>query len=266
MAFRYHEYNGLLFSESDRLPVKHLFTGKMNEIGESPYAGTWPEEERGGDLLERVRARWVRLCEAGELPMGLCFTLQVHGRAVRPVTAADMVLPPLTELPPECDGLVTAERGVPLVVFTADCVPVLLCDPEAPVAAALHCGWKGTAKDMAGAGVEALLERGAKRERIRAAIGPAISVCCFETGPEVPEAMEALLGADAAGTWAPEEGVPGKYMVDLKEVNRRRLMQLGVPAENIDVSPDCTKCGSDRYWSHRATGGRRGTQASIITL
>ena len=78
--------------------------------------------------------------------------------------------------------------------------------------------------------------------------------------------MEKLLGADAAGTYHDEEGVPGKSMVDLKEVNRRRLLQLGVPAERIDVSEDCTMCGGERYWSHRATHGVRGTQASIIIL
>ena len=78
--------------------------------------------------------------------------------------------------------------------------------------------------------------------------------------------MEALLGADAEGTCPPEEGVPGKFMVDLKEANRRRLLQLGVEAEKIDVSPDCTMCMSDVYWSHRVTKGVRGTMASVIML
>ena len=119
---------------------------------------------------------------------------------------------------------------------------------------------------MPGAVIRAMTELGAKAENIRIAIGPAISKCCFETGPEVPEAVEALLGADAEGLCPPEEGVPGKFMVDLKEVNRRRFLQLGVPAENIDVTGECTMCQSDKYWSHRATKGVRGTQASIIML
>ena len=75
-----------------------------------------------------------------------------------------------------------------------------------------------------------------------------------------------LLGEDAEGTCPPEEGVPGKFMVDLKEVNRRRFLQLGVAPENIDITPECTMCQSDKYWSHRATKGVRGTQASIIML
>ena len=96
--------------------------------------------------------------------------------------------------------------------------------------------------------------------------GPAISRCCFETGPEVPEAVRALLGSDAEGLCPPEEGVEGKFLVDLKETNRRRLLQLGLVPEHIDVSPDCTMCMQDVYWSHRATKGRRGTMASVIML
>ena len=119
---------------------------------------------------------------------------------------------------------------------------------------------------MMGAAVKAIRDMGGREENIRAAIGPAISRCCFETGPEVKEAVEALLGADAEGLCPPEEGVPGKYMVDLKETNRRRLLQLGLRAENIDVSADCTMCMSDVYWSHRATKGHRGTMASVIML
>ena len=103
-------------------------------------------------------------------------------------------------------------------------------------------------------------------DSIRAAIGPAISRCCFETGPEVPEAVRALLGSDAEGLCPPEEGVEGKFLVDLKETNRRRLLQLGLAPEHIDVSPDCTMCMQDVYWSHRATKGRRGTMASVIML
>ena len=55
-------------------------------------------------------------------------------------------------------------------------------------------------------------------------------------------------------------------MVDLKGANARRLLQLGVPAQQIDISGECTFCSHDKYWSHRYTKGRRGTQASVIML
>ena len=265
MAFTLTEKDGLSWTSSDVLGVKHMFTRRLGGVGEYPYCSEpGPEAD---ELRERVRALWLRLRAAGEFAEGgFCFTRQVHGTHIRRVGAADRLMPPLLVNPGDCDGLVTAEAGVPLCVFTADCVPVLLFEPEAGVACAVHSGWRGTVADMMGAAVTAVTSLGGRAERIRAAVGPAISRCCFETGPEVRQAVEALLGADAEGLCPPEDGVPGKYMVDLKEANRRRLLQLGLRAENIDVSPDCTVCMSDVYWSHRATGGRRGTMASIIQL
>ncbi len=266
MAFTYHEYRGLIWSVSDKLPVKHLFTGRLGGVGDYPYSSNYDPVWLRGEVQQRVREQWLNLCEGAGLPKGLCFTHQVHGVLVRRVSENDLCLPPLKQVPEDCDGLCTDRPGLPLCVFSADCVPVLLCTADGRAAAALHCGWKGTVKDMIGSGVAALRALGAAPEELCAAIGPAISVCCFETGPEVPEAGGKMLGADAAGTYHDEEGVPGKSMVDLKEVNRRRLLQLGVPAERIDVSEDCTMCGGERYWSHRATHGVRGTQASVIML
>ena len=267
MAFHLHEYNGLSWVTSDVLPVKHMFTRRLGDVGDYPFCSVRDEEWEKPERQARVRAQWLTLLEAGGFPAeGICFTRQVHGTHIRTVTKAERRVPPLPRRPEDCDGLATTERENPVCVFTADCVPVLLCDAEAGVAAAVHSGWRGTVADMMGAAVARLTALGARPENIRAAIGPCISGCCYETGPEVKEAVEALLGPDAGGLCPPEEGVPGKYMVDLKETNRRALLRRGVRAEHIDVSPDCTLCMADVYWSHRATGGRRGTQASIIML
>ena len=267
MAFTLIEKGGLSWTTSERLAAKHMFTRRLGGVGDFPYSSNPDPEWEASERQARVRELWLALRRAGDFPAeGFCFTRQIHGTEIRRVTAAERSLPPLAARPADCDGLITDEPGVPLCVFTADCVPVLFHEPEAGVICAVHSGWKGTAHDMMGAAVAAVERMGGRAERLRAAIGPAISRCCYETGPEVKEAVEALLGPDAEGVCPPEEGVPGKFMVDLKETNRRRLLQLGVRAENIDVSPDCTKCMSDVYWSHRATGGRRGTMASIIML
>ena len=266
MAFTLTEKDGFSWLTTDMLGAKHMFTRRLSGVGENPFF-SHPEAEPTPELLERVRDLWLRFRDAGGFPQeGFCFTHQVHQTRIRRVTAAERRIPPLTPIPPDCDGLITDEPGVPLCVFTADCVPVLFSEPEAGLVCAVHSGWRGTAGDMMGAAVAAITGVGGRIENIRAAIGPCIAKCCFETGPEVKQAVEALLGADAEGLCPPEEGVPGKYMVDLKETNRRRLLQLGVPAAQIDVSEDCTMCRSDVYWSHRATGGVRGTMASIIML
>ena len=164
------------------------------------------------------------------------------------------------------DGLVTNIPDVPLIIFTADCVPVLLEDIDENVIAAVHCGWRSTAADILKNAVDEMLALGAHPEKLQAAIGPAISVYCFETGPEVPEALDRMLSGDSAGLFQPKKGVPGKYMVDLKGACHRRLTQLGVPEVSISVSDECTLCSHEKYWSHRFTGGLRGSQASLITL
>lgn len=267
MAFHLMEKDGLSWLESDILGVKNCFTRKLGGVGDFPYSSAPDPVWEASEVQARVRDIWKRFQRAGEFPAeGFCFTRQVHGTVVRPATALERKLPPLEVRPEDCDGLVTTEKNVPLCIFTADCVPVLLADPERRVVCAVHSGWKGTVADMMGAALRSMTARGALIGDIRAAIGPAISRCCFETGPEVKAAVETLLGPDAEGLCPPEEGVPGKFMVDLKEANRRRLLQLGVAPGHIDVSADCTVCMSDVYWSHRATKGHRGTQAAVIQL
>ena len=267
MAFTLHEKDGLSWLTSDVLGTKHLFTRRLGEPGEFPYTSVPDSQWEADGVQERVRRLWLRLRDAGGFPAeGFAFTRQVHGTEIRYAAEADRRMPPLPIRPEDCDGLITDRPGVPLCVFTADCVPVLLSEPERGIVCAVHSGWRGTVQDMMGAAVRSITAMGGRSENIRAAVGPAISRCCFEVGPEVKEAVEALLGPDADGLCPPEEGVPGKFLVDLKETNRRRLLQLGVAAEHIDVSADCTMCMSDVYWSHRATKGRRGTMASIIML
>ena len=267
MTFTLHEKEGISWLQSDLIPYPHMFTRKLGTVGDLPFSsGSDPEWARP-ERQAAVRDIWERIVRAGTFPAeGFCIHRQVHGTDLHYVTKQNLRLPPINDGLEEFDGCYTDRANVPLCVFTADCVPVLLCDPEAGVIAAAHSGWKGTVKDMMGSAVAKLVSLGARTENIRAAIGPAISGCCFEVGPEVKEAVEALLGEAAAGLSVPEEGVPGKFLVDIKETNRRRLLQLGLMPENIDVSDVCTMCSSDLYWSHRVTAGKRGTMANIIML
>ena len=156
----------------------------------------------------------------------------------------------------------TNEPGVALVCFAADCTPVLLYDPERHAIAAVHAGWRGTAKGIAARAVEALTrEFGCDPKNIRAAIGPSIGQCCFETDEDVPQAMLAAFGEEA-NAYIEKRGE--KYFVDNKALNKLWLTRAGLT--QIDVSPDCTKCRPDRFWSHRVTRGERGSLAGIIKL
>lgn len=218
-----------------------------------------------GDDPEKVAENWRRFGAA----VGIDTARFVHGRQVHGnhvhIAAPEDAHGIRENSMLEADGYVTNIPGLPLAVFTADCTPLLMEDTAAGVIAAVHCGWRPTAADIMGEAVRAMSSLGAQPKNIRAAIGPSIRKCCFQTGPEVPAAMEALLG-DAGALYADDPAAPGKFRVDLPGVVARRLAQLGIPEEQIDDLGACTMCAPDTFWSHRRLGLQRGSQANIIML
>ena len=153
-----------------------------------------------------------------------------------------------------------------LTVFSADCIPVLLCDPRKKVAAAVHAGWRGTALGIAARAAEAMIRNfGCRPGDLMAAIGPGISLCCFETHGDVPAGLRAGLGGAAEAFIHPVPGTD-QYHVDLKGANRRWLLQAGLSPHRIAVCSDCTACDSAAFWSHRRLGSHRGSLASVIQI
>ncbi len=265
MTFVENKKGDLVYMTSPVIKARHAFTTRWGGVSRGVFESLDLSTGRGDDR-EAVEANYRRLGEAtGIDTQHMAFTRQVHGNEVRVVTGKD-VHKLFTDVPYDADGLVTAARGLALICFTADCVPVLLCDADAGVIAAVHCGWRSSVADILGAAVVKMIGLGAAPRRICAAIGPAIGYCCFEVGEEVVKAAYTLLGGDIEGLWKPREGHEGKYLLDLKGVNRRRLVQLGLAYENVCVSEECTMCRSEKYWSHRKTGGMRGSQGALIVL
>lgn len=245
--------------------VAHGFStrlgGVSTDIWESLNLGT-----TRGDEPDRVRENYRRFCAAIGADAGaIAMSNQVHGDVVRTVTTADIKKDLYDPEGYEVDGLVTDVPGVALTVFSADCIPVLLYDPVRRVVAAVHAGWRGTALGIGARAVEKMRDfYGCRPEHILAAIGPGISACCFETHADVPQAMERALGPEA---WDYSLKLPaGKFKVDLKGLNALHLTRAGLDAGHIAVDPDCTVCHPEKYWSHRATQGRRGSQAAMIQL
>lgn len=257
-------YKGLVYMTAPTIQAVHGFTTRWGGVSRGDLDSLNLGENRG-DEPENVRQNYAAVLEALGLPQqALCFTKQVHGCDVRVVTDDDRrdIFTPFLY---EADGIVSKVRGLPLICFTADCVPALLCDHEAGVAAAVHCGWRSTVQDILGVAVGKMQALGAKPQNICAAIGPGIEMCCFETDAEVPEAIGRLLEGDSDGVFF-AVGDTGKFMVDLKETDRRRLLQLGLKDANISLSDECTACNCDKYWSHRRTNGNRGSQAALIVV
>ncbi len=163
----------------------------------------------------------------------------------------------------ETDGLVTKTPGVGLVCFTADCVPLLLADPQSGAIAAVHAGWRGTVQEIAAKVVEQMIAAGAKAENILAAIGPSIGPCCFEVGAEVQEAFTARFGGELPVV---ASGREGHTMVDLWQANRLVLQGAGVENSHIFTAKICTFCNNKDFYSHRYTKGRRGNLIAAISM
>lgn len=248
---------------STLIPARHAFTTRYGGVSRGEFASLNLGSNRGDDP-EAVRENYRRVCALMGAGIDDCaVTKQVHGSEVRVVTKADRHVC-MSTVPYEADGLVTNERGLPIMCFIADCVPALLCDREHSVIAAVHCGWRSSVADILGETVKKMCALGAKPENIHAAMGAAIGRCCFETDDDVPQAVEKYLSGETQGLFDRRAG--GKTMVDLRAANAVRLRQLGLSAENIDISPECTMCSHEKYWSHRYTKGRRGSQAAAIVL
>ena len=253
--------SGLVYMTSSVIPAVHAFSTRFGGVSKNGFETFNISVSRGddpNDVRENYR-RWCALFSAGV--DDCCVTSQVHSNAVRVVTGEDRHICG-TDVPYEADGLVTGEKGLPIFCFVADCVPVLLCDREGNAAGAVHCGWRSSAADILGNAVGEMTALGARSENICAALGPAIGRCCFETDEDVPLALAEYLQGDVDGLWNRRED--GKYLVDLREANVRRLLQLGLKRENIDVSEECSVCSHEKYWSARYTTRHHQVRGSLV--
>ena len=250
----------LEYLASEGISVPHCFTTRFGGVSSGELDSLNIGIHRG-DQWENVLRNHEILGETlGFDPKNAVLSHQTHTDIVLQVgereRGAGLFGPEL----PECDALITNHPGTALVIFTADCTPILLHDPVTGAVGAAHAGWRGTASSIAGKTVEAMVcAYGSDPKNIRAAIGPNIGQCCFETHEDVPAAMREAFGPEAEA-FIRRDGE--KYHVDLKRINAMVLRRAGV--EQIDISTDCTACQCRRFWSHRITGGLRGSQGAII--
>ena len=245
---------------ADGITVPHCFTTRLGGVSKG-YLSSLNIGLHRGDDRENVEENFRILADAlGIVPEDFVLTKQVHSDVVVKVGRSDRGRHMTEGASPECDALITNEPGVALVVFTADCTPILLHDPVTGAVGAVHAGWRGTAMGIAAKTVAAMVrEFGCDPQNIRAAIGPNIGFCCFETDRDVPDAMLEALGEDVRPFIRPKDE---KYYVNLKEINALWLRKAGVEA--VEISTACTVCQSHRFWSHRVTRGRRGAQGAVI--
>jgi|HubBroStandDraft_2_1064218.scaffolds.fasta_scaffold66253_2 YfiH family protein len=236
------------------------------------------------DDREAVAANRRLLAEAvtGSASTPLVSLRQFHSNLVVRTTVADGS----RTLPRKADGHFTTDPGLLLAVQTADCVPVLVADRRLKAVGAFHAGWRGTVKRIVETGVGRMrIELGSRPEDLVAAIGPAISQCCYAVGEEVLSEFESqfrygrelfreVFDSDVVRTRYPmlflTQRAPGhspigpSLHVDLIEANRRQLLDAGLAEKSIQVIGGCTQCRPDLFFSYRGTRGRTGRMMAVI--
>jgi YfiH family protein len=237
------------------------------------------------DKRERVAANREKFFRAiGAPKMRVVALRQIHSDIIHTANSkeASFTKIALPDNVPQGDALITRERGVLLVVQTADCIPILLADTKRRAVAAIHSGWRGTLARIAAKTLGRMqMEFGTRPEDVVAALGPGIGRCCYEVGEEVarefaaqfPEAREwfdgpfdSLAAGESDPNWLPwltmkppgHAPPPLRVQLDLIAANRAILAASGVAPGNISSSGYCTACRTNLFFSyrHERTTGR----------
>lgn len=246
---------------SERLAREGFAHGFSTRIGgvSSPPFDTLNLGRTVGDDPERVAENHRRLARTIGYDLARLYeSTQVHGRAVRVLAPGEDVGAVRAS---EADALVATEAEAAVGVRTADCVPVLVADPETGAVAAIHAGWRGIVAGVIDAAIVALARRaGAPIRRLVAAIGPHIRTTSFEVGEDVAAQIAAAAG-DAAVV---VRGGGQKPRVDLARAVIARLVALGFDRDRVDDVGGDTFAEADRFYSHRREGSRSGRHLSVI--
>ena len=229
---------GLLkFRPWDNIPwLIHAFTTRA--------AGNFSSEALADQLPPSLTAGAMRLASVR----------QIHSDRLRSLKSDASATPHPDR--PEADGLLTSRAGHLLGIRTADCLPLLYVDRGRRAVAAVHAGWRGTAKGIAARAVERIWkEFGSPPGDLEVVIGPGIGPCCYEVGSEVADQFD----ASAVRTRR-------KPHLDLPRANRSQLIQAGVKESRIWSADMCTVCEAGRFYSYRREGRQAGRMLAVIGI
>lgn len=180
---------------------------------------------------------------------GIAIPRQCHSSNVQVVTKPGQY--------DSCDGLITDIVGLPLVVTVADCLPIVLHDPEKRVIGIVHAGWRGTVQGIAAEALRVMAESwGTTASDVIAYLGPAAGVCCYEVGSDVTQ----LFSLDEI------EQRNDRLYLNLQKSNVHQLLGCGVQEESIEVSPLCTICHPEFFHSFRRDKARSGRMMALVSL
>lgn len=265
VAYRKTVYGGIRAYSSpllDSYGVINAFPERHGGVSEGFY-GSLNLSTSTGDTEENVRENTRRYLAAfGAVSETAVKSHQVHSDHILRVTSLDggkgLLAPNVA-----CDGLLTDEPDLTLLASSADCPLILLYSPDRRMIAAVHAGWRGTSLDIAGKAVNMFIKNGADVKSLVAFLPPSIGPCCFETDPDVPEAMNNRFKGELDDYIC--EISPARYRVNLQGINAHALARRGMDPRRIEVAPICTCCHED-FYSHRRSKTQRGLSAALIRM
>jgi len=157
---------------------------------------------------------------------------------------------------PDTDGFITDFKGLPLAIFTADCLSIFLYDPHRPAIGLLHAGWRSSKENIALCAVELMRSKfQTKASELRVGFGPRIGGCCYAVSAEFKNYFSTGLTEKA-----------GRLYLDLAAVNKKQLAGTGVREENIFDSNYCTCCANADFFSFRKEGRASARMLSVAML
>ncbi|NLY18546.1 MAG: peptidoglycan editing factor PgeF [Clostridiaceae bacterium] len=244
--------------------ITAIFTTRHGGVSSAPY-DTLNFSLHKKNKLENVLENFRRLSEKTGIPMDrMVLSKQVHGSTVSIVDKRHCGMGLTGERTlGDTDGLITGSKGVALVTFYADCVPVYLYDKKEGVIGLVHSGWRSTIENISAKAVEKMKSVfNCKPENITAAIGPHINKCCFEIGDDVYREFVSKL------PFSKEMIKPSgeKWKADLSGIIARSLILEGIDKCNIHDIKRCTVCEKELFFSHRGGHGNSGTAIALFMM
>jgi len=249
-------YRWNIFSEwEDRLTT--VMTTRAGGYSEPPYGSL-----NMGDLVNDDTAALSGNRKLVSKALGIegfdwVMARQVHGTRIKEIQSSS------DQHPEDCDALSITKTNTIAAIVLADCLPIILYDPDRHSGIISHAGWKGTTAGIGEKAVKHMINAGSRIENLVAAVGPGIGPCCYPVGNDTAkEFSESFAYPEKVVTRNSE----GTFLLDLETANISRLRSCGIKEKNIAAAGFCTACRPEEFFSYRKEGGLTGRHAALMVI
>ncbi|MBE0447704.1 MAG: peptidoglycan editing factor PgeF [Actinobacteria bacterium] len=246
----------------DRHRILAVFTMRQGGTSLEPYSSLNLAFHVGDDTKTVIRNREAVCQLFGIDPTRITCAEQVHRAEVAIVTDPDTGAGALSfeDSIKGVDALISDRRFAPLMLFFADCIPIILVDPQKRVVGVVHAGWRGIRAEIIKNAIEMITRSWlVVPDRIIAFIGPSIGACCYQVSNDLIRKFSDQFKGNRDWLYGDR--------VDLRALGRSQLVKSGIQVDNIYLCNDCcTSCQSEIFFSYRAEAGKTGRQAALVAI